>query len=433
MAPLTVVPAPAVFAPMPIDNLPRTGSIARFDPTLGTLISVRITATADLTSSFYAENLSSSTPQSVVGSVSGSFTLAAPGLSSPTAPFQTVTTGAPRQLGVFDGDQDFCGPDTLVVDSNFDPASCPDNPVPTENILPSLTSSASTGAITLTDPAVLALFTGAGSAEVGFTTNAEASVEGDTGNLDTLFTTTAGARIEVVYEYEPPALCLTVTPQVSGYHMQPTTIQYAFSGELDAAAATDAASYGIVWAGADRKPGTRDDRTIGVASVSYDPATRVVTVMPAERLGLGKVYVLTISGAVAGEGNGLLNADGVCGDYSTVLERGTHLRYQDVDGDVVTLGATSGGLMQLYSTPGVGAQRLQVDALPNARSPRVMVRGSVLRRPGGDGTARIGQVVASERVRINLAQPPFKIGSIGTAPIASLARLSALGLSHRRS
>jgi hypothetical protein len=53
-----------------------------------------------------------------------------------------------------------------------------------------------------------------------------------------------------------------------------------FGDRLDPGGASSLSGYRLVMAGRDKKFGTRDDKAVGLASASYDPAAHTVTLMP---------------------------------------------------------------------------------------------------------------------------------------------------------
>jgi hypothetical protein len=102
-----------------------------------------------------------------------------------------------------------------------------------------------------------------------------------------------------------------------GYHMHPTTLVVTFSERLDPARAANPANYRIVDA---------RGRSIGVASVRYDDATRSAIVSPAARLDIHKTYRLTVvgsgrSGLADRTGNALNGAGRAGSDFTVAVNR----------------------------------------------------------------------------------------------------------------
>jgi RHS repeat-associated protein len=73
-----------------------------------------------------------------------------------------------------------------------------------------------------------------------------------------------------------------------------TTIVIQFSGALDAASARAAGTYRLAQAGRDRKFGTKDDKTLAIASAAYDPLVNTVTLTPRAKLVLNPAVQLRI-------------------------------------------------------------------------------------------------------------------------------------------
>jgi uncharacterized repeat protein (TIGR01451 family) len=129
----------------------------------------------------------------------------------------------------------------------------------------------------------------------------------------------SGAVAAVAAPSQPPATNPTQAPAMStaptvrkverfGFHMQPTLLVVTFSDDLDQAHAVNPANYRVAAPGRDGRVGTRDDRSIAVALVRYDQATRTVLLRPAHRLDVHRVFRLTV---VGGAGSGLTSRSGV--------------------------------------------------------------------------------------------------------------------------
>jgi hypothetical protein len=185
------------FAPAKTD-FTQTMGVAQFNPALGTLTSVEVYSDGTLTSDIKAENLDSA-PGNVTGTVSGTFTLQAPGLAPLTL---TPSTTENASLGAFGGSIDFTGPSG----TDFGPQSAHDFKVVTLN--PGTTD--------------LSAFVGTGTVNVTETAQATSSAGGP-GNLAAMINSTASARVRVIYYYTPsnalgPGTYTVVQPQVpSGY------------------------------------------------------------------------------------------------------------------------------------------------------------------------------------------------------------------------
>lgn len=165
------------FAPS-YTNFTTVGSVPRFDPSLGTLLSVDVIHNATISSHQYVENLGQAAT-TYTGQFNGTLTLTGPGVSnSVTVP----TVSQSSALGPFDGNMDFAG--TSGKDLGL------------------LTSSA-TGSTTLLAAADLARFLGTGA--VAFTLTGKGWFHGtDTnGNSAVNSQTQGSATVTVVYHYLP--------------------------------------------------------------------------------------------------------------------------------------------------------------------------------------------------------------------------------------
>jgi len=155
----------------------KTASLAQFDPSLGTLLSVDITSTATLQSEFQLENLDAD-PGTISGSINGSVTVSVPG----AGPLVTnLTAGDSFNAAADDGKIDFGGPGGH------------------DSGLQTHTGSQS---VTITDPGLLQQFEGSGSLTVSGHAAATSTASGP-GNMLALHSTSAGAQVRVVYHYIP--------------------------------------------------------------------------------------------------------------------------------------------------------------------------------------------------------------------------------------
>ena len=82
-----------------------------------------------------------------------------------------------------------------------------------------------------------------------------------------------------------------------GFHSQPTLLVLSLSDDLDPSTARRVGYYRLVSPGPDHRFGTSDDSLIPVSSAVYDPARRTVTLRPARRLSLVRVFQLTVDGS----------------------------------------------------------------------------------------------------------------------------------------
>jgi hypothetical protein len=128
----------------------------------------------------------------------------------------------------------------------------------------------------------------------------DAYVTGSTTSHD--FPTTANA-LQPAYGsgfFEPFVAKIVTRPTVLtvrrfGFHAQPTLLELTFNEPLNPARAVDLSNYRVLAA-------THDGRwqPIRLRSVSYDPATRTVTLRPLHRLSLWQTYILVVNGKSPG-------------------------------------------------------------------------------------------------------------------------------------
>ncbi|MEO6809398.1 MAG: SdrD B-like domain-containing protein [Isosphaeraceae bacterium] len=169
-----------------IDGLSRPVSLAKFDPALGQLTSVKITVDSQVEGNALAQNLSDSTSSDnkVTVTFAGSFAFSGSGLATPLTDNGSVAP-APVPIGPFGGGSDtvLFGPDVLTV-----------------------TNSAST---TVTDTAQLAAFVGPGNLAYSFLPDSTSNASETEGNLRFVVSSKADADVTIVYTY--------ATQSVSGY------------------------------------------------------------------------------------------------------------------------------------------------------------------------------------------------------------------------
>jgi uncharacterized repeat protein (TIGR01451 family) len=164
----------------------------------------------------------------------------------------------------------------------------------------------------------------------------------------------------------------------------------------------------------------------------YDPATNSVTMVPVTPLAGGRFYYVVVnSQGLAGvqdlAGNRLDgDANGVAGgDYVVSVARGTQLKYGDADGDLVSLGLSRGGYLEMIRGLDGNAQILRVVAPAAGQS---VLTGSV-RRQGyrGNGTTTIGRIDGLTFGLINsrLTSPPFYVAGQLSSGLTSASVLAA--------
>lgn len=158
----------------------QTRAVAQFNPTLGRLTAVEIVADGTVTSTIRVENVSTSSASTATATVSGTLTLTGPGI--PTGLMLTPMANAGTfNATAYDGTMDFGG----TSGHNFGTQTARDS-----------------GSLRLTDPAVLALYTGTSSVNLTETATATSRATGG-GNLVSHITTTAAGQTRVIYHYIP--------------------------------------------------------------------------------------------------------------------------------------------------------------------------------------------------------------------------------------
>ncbi len=188
----------AVFAESATD-LTRTASVSKFDPALGTLLSVEVIAEGRITAQSKMENLGPG-QASVKAEYSGHLAYQVQGLG---ASFQSdIDRELTDTLSAFDGVADLQGSSSKEL-----------SPVLMEGQFTTQT---------ITDPAQMAAFMGTGSLEVSQEASATSCSCGP-GNLMSMVKTSAQGKVKVVYHYTPsneigPGKYVVVqTPQPGGY------------------------------------------------------------------------------------------------------------------------------------------------------------------------------------------------------------------------
>lgn len=165
-----------------IDAAPLGPSLAPFDPSLGTLVDVKVDVEVDVTSWVHAENTSTSLPSDIAGSVASTYQI--DGLGPELSGGASAETGV-FHAATFDGTLDYGGTSGV----SFDPLTA-----------------VATRSVTLTAPGALASFTG-GSGPLNPTASiaATAHVLATSGNTDYDVTTKGTAVVTVTYDYVPSA------------------------------------------------------------------------------------------------------------------------------------------------------------------------------------------------------------------------------------
>jgi hypothetical protein len=188
----------AIFSDSPTD-LTRSATVSQFDPTLGTLLSVDIIAEGSITSQTVMENLGRHLA-SVKTEYNASLAYQVQGLTSSLR--SDISRELAGTLEAFDGVADLQGASAR----DFGPVRM-NGQFTTQ---------------TISDPAQLAAFIGAGSLQVSQQASATSTSSGP-GNLMSMVKTSAQGKVKVVYRYTPsneigPGKYVIVqTPQPNGY------------------------------------------------------------------------------------------------------------------------------------------------------------------------------------------------------------------------
>jgi hypothetical protein len=168
-------------------NWTQTQALAQFDPTKGTLTGVDIINSGSLASQIQVESLDQA-PATVVGTVSGTITLTAPGINSLIA---SISSSQTFHAASFDGTIDFTGASGHDFGNKAGSGSKSFSLTSASDITPFI----GTGTVPLTETALA-------------TSNASGA-----GNLLTLINSTASANVSVVYHYIPaPPVTVTGDP-----------------------------------------------------------------------------------------------------------------------------------------------------------------------------------------------------------------------------
>lgn len=250
--------------------------IGLFDPTLGRLVAVHVTATANLTSQITSQNLSTTSPATITGYVTGDYTISGlkPGNATLTGPLAATTP--PATVTANNNDPDFGGTSTAAFGTlaasrttTFDFTA--------QNDLNFFTATA--GRTTITPVLV---------------ENAKAGASAPNGNLQTKVLTSGSGSISITYDYVMQ--CPPVTKLLRfGIHHQPTQLYVTFGGPLNPTDASNATYYKIVApnkAGSFTGPGTK---TIPVTSAVYNATTNTVKLTTATQLNVHQLFQLVIS------------------------------------------------------------------------------------------------------------------------------------------
>jgi hypothetical protein len=256
-------------------NEPLSPDVNLFNPALGTLLSVTVGHTATIQSNITSQNLSVSSPTTIIAALAASYQI--DGLNQAISQPTTTVSSQPMPAGVFGS-----GTDTVT----FPPIVI-----------------ANSSTTTFTDATSLAFFTSSSnrtSVTLTMNTTAAASASAPNGNLLTIPQTSASSAVTVSYTYlpptpPPPTPCPTVAGVGRiGVHHQRTELVVTFSGVVDPAKADNPANYSVI---------SRSGNTIPIKSASFNPATNAVTLIPVHWLNVHYQYKLSLVIPCANEPN----------------------------------------------------------------------------------------------------------------------------------
>ena len=195
------------------------------------------------------------------------------------------------------------------------------------------------------------------------------------------------------------------------------TVSLTYSEDVGSANALNPASYQLVELGSDGRLGTGDDVPLAFYGPIYDPATHVVTLVPATPLAAGRFYGVMVAGVGSAAVHDLAgHGDRRCGQrlIGYVVRRPLRprgsiglRRFERRRGVAQNLGPRlprSGS-----GADGEGQVLRVVDVVPR----RSKLSGSLGRnRTTGDGITNLGVIDglgAFGQIRINLKTPPFVV------------------------
>ena len=253
---------------------PFTPPISLFNPSLGTLVAVHITASATLTSQIQSENTSTTSGAQITGFTNGTFTIT--GLGTPITGNLNGTTTTYNATS-FDGNVDYMGPSGVTF--------------------PPLATTQSSSA-TITDPTQLAYFvSSAGRTTITpvLTDQAQSGANAPNGNLQTNVMTSGSGTVTITYEYSAQ-LPTVVSLQRFGIHHQPTVLVLTFAAPLtDTASASNPANYVVIQPNAQGSFTGPGIKVIPIVSATLNGTDTAVTLLPAQSLNYHKVYQLKVT------------------------------------------------------------------------------------------------------------------------------------------
>ncbi|MDR3636951.1 MAG: choice-of-anchor E domain-containing protein [Isosphaeraceae bacterium] len=265
-------------------------TVPLFDPSLGTLVAINVSGSAQLVSQIGVENLSNSSPATITADTAAGYEV--DGISS--NPITGTITGNSQTFNAttFDGTIDYSG----SSGHTFAPSTA-----------------TSTISETLSSPSDLAFFTattGHTSITPTLSATGQSSVTAPGGNLATSVMTKASGQLTISYEYIAPTPPSVVSVVRYGVHREQTQLIVTFSGNVDPVQASNASNYQLLRRGANGQYSPTTASTIPIKQVIYNAETNTATIIPAHSFSFRTSVQLTIKGAVFGSGGK---------DYSTVF------------------------------------------------------------------------------------------------------------------
>ncbi|MGP0063199.1 MAG: Calx-beta domain-containing protein, partial [Isosphaeraceae bacterium] len=205
-------------------------------------------------------------------------------------------------------------------------------------------------------------------------------------------------------------------PQVTGLTWAGSSqaisnVTLTFSAPLDPTFATNPANYQLE----DLARGV----SVGIASISYNPSTFAVTVVPSSPLPSGEYDQIQVDGtgatAIRDLAGNLLsgNSSGAAGsNYVASFAQGTRLQYVDNAGNLVKLRIKGAGyLEQVRNASGEGVLLDIVGMIPH----RTTLTGSIKVRKRSSGQTELGTIQGLGQfgdVRVLLKSPPFRVAQL---------------------
>ncbi len=192
-------------------------TVPGFDPSLGTLLEVQVpNQSVHLDTDARFENTAQTAVQ-FAADMTYAVTFTSPGgLPSPAPINGSIPRVPSTMLAAFDGTLDYAGPSAVTQ--------------------PSTSRDEAAGAVTSSDPGVLAAFTG-GAVAFHVTTSIGEQFTGGGGNVEAQINTFASATVRVCYRYAPPPPTgpppTTTPPRVAGATAtapEPVTVSARFTG-----------------------------------------------------------------------------------------------------------------------------------------------------------------------------------------------------------